>query len=426
MTLAPSKLPFDAAFLDSLASSVGPVETARSLPPACYTDESFYTFEKEAIFYREWLCVGRESWLASPGDYFTVTHANEPMILAKGKDGEIRAMSAVCQHRAMLVAEGFGQAKAFVCPYHHWTYGLDGKLVGAPAMERTCDFDRKGLGLPTFKVEIWNGFIFVNMDPEAAPLAPRLTEVTKALANFDLHLAEGPRTDPPTRYPWNWKVMMENNNDGYHATRLHRGPLHDFIPSELATFPDLPADTAGYFRYNGTLHPDVGFNALQKAVLPIFPKLTEAQRNQVLFVNIPPTLSFVFLSDFVLYLTLHAESASSHAMSIGWLVRPGAMEEPLFEARMAMNMSAAMEITAQDLHVDELVQIGLQSKFAPRGRYSWQEQAQRDLNVWLVERYRRAWARQKGETATAPSASPSAPARLTEPERAAPEPAAVS
>jgi phenylpropionate dioxygenase-like ring-hydroxylating dioxygenase large terminal subunit len=420
MTLAPSTR-FDDAFFDSLASSVGPVETARSLPPACYTDAEFYAFEKEAIFYREWLCVGRESWLAAPGDYFTVTHANEPMILARGKDGVIRAMSAVCQHRAMLVAEGHGQAKAFVCPYHHWTYGLDGKLVGAPAMERTCDFDRKGSSLPNFKVEVWNGFIFVNMDPEAAPLAPRLADVTQALANYDLHLAEGPRSDPPTRYPWNWKVMMENNNDGYHATRLHRGPLHDFIPSELATFPDLPPDTAGYFRFNGTLHADVGFNALQKAVLPIFPKLTEAQRNQVLFVNIPPTLSFVFLSDFVLYLTLHAESAGAHAMSIGWLVRPGAMEEPLFDARMAMNMSAAMEITAQDLHVDELVQIGLQSKFAPRGRYSWQEQAQRDLNVWLVERYRRAWSRRKGEGPSPSAASPS-----TAPHQAAPEPAAVS
>jgi hypothetical protein len=112
-------------------------------------------------------------------------------------------------------------------------------------------------------------------------------------------------------------------------------------------------------------------------------------------------------------------------MSIGWLVRPGAMEEPLFDARMAMNMSAAMEITAQDLHVDELVQIGLQSKFAPRGRYSWQEQAQRDLNVWLVERYRRAWARSKGEAPAAPTTGSAAAARQTTPEQAAPEPAVV-
>jgi hypothetical protein len=108
-------------------------------------------------------------------------------------------------------------------------------------------------------------------------------------------------------------------------------------------------------------------------------------------------------------------------MSIGLLVRPGAMEEPLFDVRMAMNMSAAMEITAQDLHVDEWVQIGLQSKFAPRARYSWQEQEQerRDLSVWLVERYRRAWSRQKGEAPGAGLSTTSTGARQTTPEPAA-------
>jgi phenylpropionate dioxygenase-like ring-hydroxylating dioxygenase large terminal subunit len=395
MSIGSAQAVFSDAFFDAMTSSVGEVCESESLPPACYTDEAFYAFEKKAIFYKEWLCVGRASWLAKPGDYFTASHANEPIIVAMTRVGEIKAMSAVCQHRAMLVAEGHGNTKAFVCPYHHWTYGLDGKLVGAPAMERTCGFDRHAVALPEFKVEIWAGFVFVNLDADAAPLAPRLAAVTAAVANYDLDIAEGPRPDAPTRYPWNWKVMMENNNDGYHATRLHRGPLHDFIPSELSVFPDLPRDTAGYLRFNGTLHQDVGFNALQKAVLPIFPKLTEAERNQVVFVNLPPTLSLVLLSDFIIYLTLHAESAGTHAMSIGWLVRPGAMEEPLFEARMKMNMDAAMEITAQDLHVDELVQVGLNSKFAPRGRYSWQEHAQRDLNRWLVDRYRKGWSEMK-------------------------------
>jgi hypothetical protein len=96
------------------------------------------------------------------------------------------------------------------------------------------------------------------------------------------------------------------------------------------------------------------------------------------------------------------------------------MEEPLFDARMPMNMSAAMEISAQDLHVDELVQIGLQSKFAPRGRRSWWEQAQRDLNVRLVDRYRRAWARRKGEAHTTLCARSSTPTP-----QATPEPAVV-
>ena len=132
----------DDALFESFSSSIGRVEESESLPPVCYTDESFYAFEKTAIFHKEWLCAGRASWLQKPGDYFTLSHANEPIIVALTKAGEIAAMSAVCQHRAMLVAEGHGNARAFVCPYHHWTYGLDGRLVGAPAMERSCGFDR--------------------------------------------------------------------------------------------------------------------------------------------------------------------------------------------------------------------------------------------------------------------------------------------
>ncbi|MGK2742070.1 aromatic ring-hydroxylating oxygenase subunit alpha [Tepidicaulis sp. LMO-SS28] len=384
-------------FFKSLDSSVKDVSEAETLPPECYTSEDFFEFEKDALFNREWLCVGREDWVKKPGDFFTVSHIGEPLIISRTKDGELKALSAVCQHRAMLVAEGHGNAKAFVCPYHHWTYGLDGRLVGAPAMSKTCSFNRDDVKLPELRTETWLGFVFVNFDANAEPLAPRLTQITEALENYDLLNAEGPFPDAPSQYPWNWKVMMENNNDGYHATRLHKGPLHDFIPSELAVFPDMPDGAAGYMRFNGTLHADAAFNPLQKAVLPVFPKLTDEERRRALFANIPPTLSLVVTSDMIIYLILHAESANSHSMTMGYLVAPGAMSVPLFEDKMAFNMNAAMEITEQDLHVDELVQVGLKSRFAPRGRYSWQERAQSDLNIWLVSRYQDAWTRLNGQ-----------------------------
>lgn len=384
---------FNDEFFAGLSSSVGDVTDAETLPPECYTDEGFFEFEKEALFNHEWLCVGREDWVKSPGDYFTTSHIGEPIIVVRTREGALKAMSAVCQHRAMLVAEGHGNTRGFVCPYHHWTYSLDGKLVGAPAMNRTCNFSRDDIALPEIRTEVWLGFIFINFDADAPALAPRLAVVADALAHYDLPAAEGPFPDAPMPFAWNWKVMMENNNDGYHATRLHKGPLHDFIPSELAVFPEVPADSAGYLRFNGTLHPDAAFNILQKAVLPIFPGLTDDDRSRAVFANIPPTLSLVVTSDMVIYLILHAEAAGKHSMTMGYLVAPGAMAEPLFAERMDMNMKAAMEITEQDLHVDELVQVGLRSRFAIRGRYSWQEQAQRDFNVWLVQRYQAAWRR---------------------------------
>jgi phenylpropionate dioxygenase-like ring-hydroxylating dioxygenase large terminal subunit len=303
-------------------------------------------------------------------------------------------MSSVCQHRSMLVAEGKGNARGFVCPYHHWVYGLDGRLVNAPAMERTCGFDKTAVRLPEFKVETWLGFLFINFDPDAAPLAPRLARVADAVACYDLANAESAQT-MTGQFGWNWKVMFENNNDGYHASKLHQGPLHDFVPSELATFPDSEPADAGFLRFNGTLHPDASFNPTQRAVLPIFPRLTDEDRSRMTFANIPPTLSLVMTSDLIIYLILRPMAVEAMEQDTGILVAPGAMDDPAFEHRAEMIMTSARKIIAQDMHVDELVQAGLRSRFAARGRYSWQEGAQGQLNRWLIRRYRQTWQASK-------------------------------
>ena len=391
-----TSLVLDDPFFTALGSSVKPIADAETLPPECYTDDYFYAFEKEAVFNHEWLCVGREDWVREPGGFFNTSLIDEPILVVRDKDGMVKAMSSVCQHRAMLVSEGHGNARGFVCPYHHWTYGLDGSLVSAPAMGKTCDFDKDEYRLPEFKVEIWLGFIFINFDYDAPPLAPRLTAVEEILKPYDMENCEGDMPDQGTPFQWNWKVMFENNNDGYHANKLHQGPLHDFVPSQLAAFPDLPEDTAGYYRTNGTTHADASFNATQKALLPIFPNLTDEDRNRMVFANIPPTLSLVMSSDLIIYLIVRATGPETHEMDVGILVAPGANKDPAFSHKMDINMAAAFEIMGQDQHVDELVQVGLRSRYAVRGRYSWQEGAQREFNGWLVPRYQECWAKLKG------------------------------
>jgi phenylpropionate dioxygenase-like ring-hydroxylating dioxygenase large terminal subunit len=385
--------PLDEVFFDSLSSSMAETTRAETLPPRCYTDPAFYELEKEAVFNHEWLCAGRESWAGQPGDYFNSAIIGEPILIVRQRTGELKALSPVCQHRAMLVSEGQGHASGFLCPYHHWSYALDGRLAGAPAMERTCGFDRAQIRLPELAVEVWKGFVFVNFDRDAAPLAARLTALDEVAGHWEMEQAEGPPPDPGMRYPFNWKVMFENNNDGYHANKLHHGHRHDFVPSNLARFPELPPESAGYYRFNGTTHADASFNVTQKALMPIFPQLTAEERQQMLFANIPPTLSLVFTCDMVIYIILRADGPESHFAQIGLLYAPGAMQHPAFADRQAAILQSAMAITAQDIHVDERVQIGLRSRFAPRGRYSWQEGAQRQLNAWLVPRYQAAWKR---------------------------------
>lgn len=381
-------------FFDRFVSSIKPTLEAEALPPEIYTTQEFYEFEKEAIFYHEWLCVGREEWVGATGDYFTATHANEPIIVTRDREGDLQAMSAVCQHRAMLVAEGKGNTRAFICPYHHWTYDLDGKLVGAPAMNKTCDFDKAKYGLPKLKVETWHGFVFVNFDPEAESLTERLKPLEEIVANYDLKALRG-REPTVETFAWNWKVQFENNNDGYHASRLHQG-LHDYIPSSKASFPEVPRETAGYYRLNGTLHKNAAFNPTEKALFPVFPNLTEEEQNRLLFVNLPPSLSLVITNDVAIYIIMDAVSAMSHRVTFGSLYVPEAMEDPLFETKARVTSDYTSAIFAQDLHVDLLVQQGLGSKFAPRGRYSWQEDAQRQLNVWLTDRYLKEWDRRRG------------------------------
>ena len=383
-------------FFDSLESSIQEIEHANTLPPLCYTDAGFFDFEKRALFDHEWLCVGRVDWLPNPGDFYTTTVVNEPIVVVHDRDGTIRAMSSVCQHRAMLVAEGAGNTRTFTCPYHHWVYNLKGDLINAPAMEKTCNFHKETSGLPNFKLEIWHGFIFINFDDDAKPLAPRLTALEPILANYEIASAEGPAPDLDIQYPFSWKVMFENNNDGYHANRLHQGEFHDYIPSELAEFPEfLPEETAGFYRTNGTLHKDASFNPTQKALMPVFPKLNDEERNRMAFANLPPSLSLVLTCDAVIYLILRADGPESHQLDLGVLFAKGAMDDPEFDKKMEMVVERALDINAQDIHVDELVQKGLRSRYAPRGRYSWQEGAQRQFNTWLVPRYRAQWEQMK-------------------------------
>jgi phenylpropionate dioxygenase-like ring-hydroxylating dioxygenase large terminal subunit len=207
------------AFFESLGTSILDVNEAQMLPPACYVSQEFFEFEKRAIFDHEWLCVGREHWAQNPGDYFTSSHIEEPIVVMRGNDRVLRAFGNVCQHRGMIVAEGRGSVKSLICQYHHWAYGLDGKLVGAPAMERAKGFNKSCIGLPEIKLEIWLGFVFINFNANASPLAPRLQHLTTAIANYHVETAEGVPPDEPTRLPWNRRLSCEQAARGPVARR---------------------------------------------------------------------------------------------------------------------------------------------------------------------------------------------------------------
>jgi phenylpropionate dioxygenase-like ring-hydroxylating dioxygenase large terminal subunit len=377
-------------FGDDLDASVLDVSAASTLPASLYTSADVLAFERDALFAKEWLCVGRAERIPAPGDWFTVTICDEPIIVARDKAGEVRAMSAVCQHRAMQVCEGQGNSTTFKCPYHHWNYALDGRLLGAPAMERTADFDKADYGLPPLKVELWQGFVFVNHDLDAAPLAPTLGQYEPYLEHYDLADAVCPGTFTLEGLPWNWKVMFENFNDGYHANRLHQY-VQDFCPSNLSEFPVEYDPTSNVvFRTGGYTHIDGGFNATHQAIMPVFPRLTDEERTRSTFALIPPTLCFGTAPDQCFFFLVRPTGPETIDVEIGYVFHPSALEDPLFEYKLKLSDVGVQVFVQQDQDATTKVQRGLRSRYAPRGRYSWQEESHVRFNRWLVQRYRAA------------------------------------
>ena len=382
---------FTDELLADLAASTVDVSQAQTLPSELYTSTEFLDFERDAVFMREWLAVGRAERIPDPGDWFTVDLLGEPVIVLRAKDGEVRAMSAVCQHRAMQVCEGTGNDTTFKCPYHHWIYGQDGRLLGAPAMERTEDFDKSNYGLPTLAVEEWMGFVFVNFDPDPAPLTPTLERYTPYIANYDLAAAVCPGTFTLENMPWNWKVMFENFNDGYHANRLHQF-VQDFCPSEMSAFPEPWDDGSNViFRTAGYTHIDGGFNATHRVIMDVFPDLTPEERTRSTFALVPPMLCFGTAPDQCFFFLVRPTGTETIDVEIGYLFHRAALEDPLFEAKLTLSDAGVQVFVQQDQDATTKVQRGLRSRFAPRGRYSWQEESHVQFNRWLVQRYRAAW-----------------------------------
>ncbi len=195
---------------------------ATTLPSSWYLDPAFLEKERARIFHRTWQWVGRAEDVSRGGDYFASDLLGEPLVVARGPDSELRGFSNVCRHRAALLADGKGCAKLLQCPYHGWTYGLDGRLRRAPEMEGVEDFDVEDVCLPRVRVEEWRPLVLANLDPSG----PSFRETASAIA--DEVGRAGFRIDKMTfreRREYlveaNWKICVDNYLEGYHIPMIH-------------------------------------------------------------------------------------------------------------------------------------------------------------------------------------------------------------
>lgn len=352
-----------------------PSESAWSLPPAAYSNPDVFDAEVDAIFRKQWVCVARQEQIAQPGDYLCLDFFGQPIVMVRDLDGQLHAHASVCLHRAQPVVEGSGNATRFVCPYHHWTYELTGELRSAPMMEGAEGFSTDDFRLPSLGLEIWEGFVFVNQDPYAPPLTPRLSELQELIGNFDFSqqvVTETVEFDSP----WNWKILVENFMEAYHHIGPHKHTFEPVYPARQSYIPDNDGAPWVVLRMPGKAGAQEGHSA------GLYPRLDESQQHELLAMCVYPTLLFAASATTCVWYQLEPSAHNAMRLKIHALAPPEAAAVMSDEDRQMLR-GALQAIHEEDIVVNEGPWRGLQAPMTRQGRLSSYEKSIWQLNqLW--------------------------------------------
>ena len=338
---------------------MAPIEEASTLPSSWYVDPSHHARELELVFSRTWQQVGRTAQLAGPGDYLTAEVAGEPLVAVRGRDGVLRAFFNVCRHRAGVVARGEGCAERFRCTYHGWTYGLDGRLLGAPEMDGVSGFAPEDTALPPVRCEAWGPYVFANLDGNASPLLDCMGPLPRLAGPHRLDELEFGVRETYT-IACNWKVYVDNYLEGYHIPAAHPGLHRQIDYRGYAVTPDGPVITQGTSG-----RADDGARYLYLWLFPNF------------MINVNP--------DYAQTNLIVPTGPGSTLCVFDYFFPPGAGEEEA-ERRRRASIEWSDEIQREDIWLCESVQRNLRSRSYRAGRYS----ARRENGVYHFHELLRA------------------------------------
>jgi phenylpropionate dioxygenase-like ring-hydroxylating dioxygenase large terminal subunit len=326
------------------------LERAATLPAAFYFGPERLALENERIFARSWQLVGREEQVASAGSFFTARIGDEPILVVRGADGVVRALSNVCRHRAGPVATGEGVCRGFRCGYHGWSYGLDGSLLNTSEFDGVEDFAREESGLPAFRVESWLGLLFVAIDAEAPPIAEFLGDLAglgRRPGLSAMRLAH--------RKDWsldcNWKVYVDNYLEGYHIPIVHPSLMKEIDYARYST------ETRRFFSIQ---HSPI--RASKDS--PLRPRIGDEAEYYWVFPNL---MLNVYPDNFSTNLIVPLGPDRTLTVFEWFFQDPGA---PGTAERIRQTVEFSDEIQREDIAICEAVQRGLRSRTYDRGRFS--------------------------------------------------------
>lgn len=345
-------------------------ERATTLPGRYYTSEAIFADERERIFGRRWLCVGRASDIPRPGDYAVAQVGGESLIVVRGKDGRARAFYNVCRHRGTrLCSVDRGHfVGGIACPYHAWTYGLDGALLAAPHMADVGWFDKADYPLHGAALEEWEGFLYLHLEAQPpAPLNETLGPLLGRLAPWRLsELSTARRIEYDVRA--NWKLIFQNFSECYHCPPVH--PALAKLSHYRSGANDLRDGgiLGGYMAINDGSGSMTLSGRLCGAPLS---ELSEADRRRVYYYSIFPTAFLTLQPDFVMATRLSPISPDRTRIVADWLFSPETLAKPDFDPSDGVEL---WDLTnRQDWRMCELAQQGVSSRAYRPGVYSHEE-----------------------------------------------------
>ena len=352
-----------------------PFEQARAMPADVYTTDAFHAAELEHIFRKDWFCVGRASTMAEPGEYVTCDLAGEPIVVIRDRDGVLRAMSNVCRHRMSTLLEGSGKVRSIVCPYHAWTYNLDGSLRGAPAMTLNEGFCKDNYQLPTVRCEEWLGWVFVTLNPECEPVAEKLSELEDMISGYGM--ADYEETFFETHvWDTNWKILAENFMESYHLPVCHAGTIGGFSKLEEMVCP--PGHDA--FNYHTILKD----NSMQIALAhDDNTALVGEERRTTYLLALYPSLVITLTPGYFWYLSLHPNGPGKVNIRFGGGMSKDYMNDPDAKAHFEQLKELLDRVNIEDQGCTEKVFKGLSSAMAEPGHLSHLERPNYEFATYL-------------------------------------------
>ena len=271
---------------EALGRCTGAAVDGYTLPAACYVDPEVAVLEGETMFRRGWVGVGRGDRWPAPGDYAAMDLGGVPVVVVRDEGGVLRAYANTCRHRSSQVMVGSGHCTRMRCPFHFWTYGLDGRLVGAPSMQEADGFERADHGLHEFTTVERYGFAFVSLEEQPPPIDEWLGDFGMVHQRWDLGSMVTTRRREFT-VDCNWKAFAEVFNEYYHLPYVHPGSIDDTYDE-----PDDPEDVLGAWTTHAGSTQGTGglLEADQGQALPVIPTLDEREADGVRYSWLYPTM----------------------------------------------------------------------------------------------------------------------------------------